>query len=116
MEPGKDLPAIFKKLDARIDDGTQARTELQKLLKEEGLVLDPDSGKIWIPPGSKFEELCTYSLVEAWRLDAESALLSKAVKAPAKNKELLQEAIASEAFPGLVKRILENGGNLENFV
>jgi hypothetical protein len=49
-------------------------------------------------------------------IDPESALVSKAVKAPKKNKQLIREAIASDAFPTLVDRILANGGKLENFV
>jgi len=53
-------------------------------------------------------------IVEA--IDPESALVSKAVKAPQKNKQLIREAIASEEFPTLVDRILENGGRLENFI
>jgi hypothetical protein len=48
-------------------------------------------------------------------IDVESALVSKAVKAPRKNKQLIREAIASGKFPELVDRILENGGKLENF-
>jgi hypothetical protein len=49
-------------------------------------------------------------------LDSESALVSKAVKAPEKNKLLIVDAIASEQFPNLLKRIEEHGGNLKYFL
>ena len=42
--------------------------------------------------------------------------VSKAVKAPEKNKQLLRQAIASSQFPNLVDRILGNGGKLESFI
>ena len=48
-------------------------------------------------------------------IDPESALVSKAVKGPEKNEQLVREAIASTKFPNLVQRILLNGGKLENF-
>lgn len=103
-------------LDAKVEDGSPVRFELQKILAREGLVLDPSSNAIWIPPDGKFERMCDLKFVEVELLDAESALVSKAVKAPGKNKELLQEAIASDHFPTLVERILRYGGKLEDFV
>ena len=42
-------------------------------------------------------------------------LVSKAVKAPEKNRQLLRQAIASGEFPTLVDRILKHGGRLEDF-
>jgi hypothetical protein len=48
-------------------------------------------------------------------IDPESALVSKAVKAPLKNKQLIREAIASGEFPTLIDRILANDGKLEDF-
>jgi hypothetical protein len=56
------------------------------------------------------------SLLTVECLDPESVLVSKAVKAPAKNKQLLRQAIASNQFPSLVDRILKHGGRLEEFL
>lgn len=50
------------------------------------------------------------------KLDPESALVSKAVKAPEKNKVLIREALASGEFAGLADRILKAGGKLEKFL
>ncbi len=49
-------------------------------------------------------------------IDAESALLSKAICAPQKNKQLIREAIASGKFPDLVARIIENNGKVDYFL
>ncbi|MCB9026436.1 MAG: hypothetical protein H6625_08985 [Bdellovibrionaceae bacterium] len=49
-------------------------------------------------------------------LDPESALVSKAVKAKDKNKVLILDAIASECFPNLARRIQDNGGDLKYFI
>lgn len=88
---------------------------LTSLLLERGLIYDEDSYLIWIPPGTKFELLFNYKHLIVESIDPESALVSKAVKAPEKNRQLIREAIASNGFPKLVNRILENGGRLEDF-
>ena len=49
-------------------------------------------------------------------IDAESALVSKAIHAPQKNKQLIRQAIASGKFPTFVDRIIENNGSLEFFL
>jgi hypothetical protein len=49
-------------------------------------------------------------------IDAESALVSKAIHAPEKNKHLIRQAIASGKFPDLVNRIIENNGQLDYFL
>jgi len=103
-------------LDAFLTIDSFVKDELKALLKEEGLVYDEDSPFIWIPADARFEELFQLKNISVAAIDPESALVSKAVKAPDKNKLLIREAIASSAFPGLVDRILKNGGDLENFV
>jgi hypothetical protein len=103
-------------MDALLTMDQVIKDELKKLLKREGLIYDEDSYLIWIPPKVKFEKLFDFEHVVVESIDPESALVSKAVKAPKKNQQLIREAIASEKFPGLVDRILENGGRLEDFV
>ncbi|MGE0526724.1 MAG: hypothetical protein AB7G93_01980 [Bdellovibrionales bacterium] len=98
----------------------QAQGFITKVLKEEilpryGLELDSDSSLVWIPSGSAFEPFWDSRYVHVKLLDPESALVSKAVKAKEKNKVLIVDAIASERFPNLVRRIQENGGDLEYF-
>ncbi len=103
-------------MDALLSMDEAVKSELKVILRRQGLVYDEDSYLIWIPPQAKFEKLFEgdYLLVES--IDPESALVSKAVKAPEKNKLLIRQAIASDEFPTLVDRILENGGRLEDFL
>jgi hypothetical protein len=103
-------------LDALLTMSQVVKDELKKFLKREGLIYDEDSYLIWIPPNAKFEKMFDFDHVIVESIDPESALVSKAVKAPKKNAQLIREAIASEKFPGLVNRILESGGKLEDFV
>jgi len=63
-----------------------------------------------------FGFLLAVSMKRVKLLDPESALVSKAVKDPTKNKVLIIDAIASGKFLNLVERIEANGGNLEYFL
>jgi hypothetical protein len=90
--------------------------ELKPLLRENGFIYDESSEEIWIPEGAHFEELFDFPNLRVVRLDAESALVSKAVKAADKNRVLVREAITSGEFPTLVDRIEANGGKLEIFL
>ncbi len=103
-------------VDAFLTMDHVVKEELKKALRAQGLVYDEDSYLIWVPPGSRFEEFLNLENLFVESIDPESALVSKAVKAPEKNKILIRQAIASDAFPKLVDRILENGGRLEDFV
>lgn len=105
-------------LDAIIDN---SQTFVRRVLKDEilpkyNLVFDDDSSLVWIPPNSRFEDFCDFRCVRVKLLDPESALVSKAVKAPHKNKQLVAEAIAIEIFPNLIERIEKNGGNVKFFL
>jgi hypothetical protein len=102
-------------LDAKLKMDHSVLIELKKILEREGLVYDDDSPLIFIPRDSKFDTLFEFDCVTIKAIDPESALVSKAVKAPEKNKQLIREAIASDKFAKLVDRIQSNGGNLENF-
>jgi hypothetical protein len=102
-------------MDALLIMDSVLKEELKQLLKKYGLVYDEDSYLIWIPNGAAFEALFDFKNVTVKVIDPESAVVSKAVKAPEKNKQLIREAIASGKFKGLVDRIEKNGGNLEFF-
>ncbi len=61
-------------------------------------------------------DLFQFSHVVVKVIDPESALVSKAVKATQKNKQLIQDALASGVFINLANRIVANGGSLEDFL
>lgn len=100
-------------LDAKLEMDFFVKKELKKLLEKKGLIYDEDSDKIFIPRGSKELELFEFDNLIVRRLDPESVLVSKAVKAPEKNRPLIIEGTASAIFPGLISRIEEEGGNLD---
>lgn len=102
-------------MDALLAMDNVLKEELKRLLKKHGLVYDEDSYLIWIPKGATFETVFDFKNIIVKAIDPESALVSKAVKAPEKNKQLIREAIVSGEFPGLIDRIEKNGGNLEFF-
>ncbi len=102
-------------VDAELVMDYLVKEELKVLLRNDGLVYDEDSHLIWIPDGAKFLLLMDLPHLTVEVLDPESALVSKAVKAPQKNRQLLRQAIASNQFPSLVDRIVKHGGTLEEF-
>ena len=92
------------------------KKKMQELLEANGLVYDEDSHLIWIPENAKIIELFKFKNIEVKLIDAESTLVSKAIHAPQKNKQLIRQAIASGKFPDLVNRIVENNGELDLFL
>lgn len=103
-------------LDAHLRTESVVENELRRILKEHGLVYDETSGEIWIPPGATFETLFDFERVKVTRIDPESALVSKAVKAQQKNRVLIQDALGSGVFPDLAERIEKYGGKLGYFL
>ena len=103
-------------LDAILRTEYVVEKELKAILKKHGLVYDETSNEIWIPNEAKFESLFDLKNVFVSRIDAESALVSKAVKAPNKNRTLIQDALSSGGFPKLAQRIEKEGGNLAYFL
>jgi hypothetical protein len=99
-------------MDAKLEMDFFVKNELKKLLEKNGLIFDEDSEMIFIPKNSKKLELFEFKNIHVQRLDPESVLVSKAVRAPEKNRPLLIESIANSMFPNLVSRIQEEGGDL----
>ncbi len=105
-------------LDAVFEANEYFATHLLRteILPKFNLILDPDSEKVWIPAGSKFEVILNLHHLKVKILDPESALVSKAIKAREKNKVLIIDALASELFPNLAERIEKAGGDLDYFL
>lgn len=103
-------------LDAKLDAEHAVKTRLKEILPEYKFIYDEDSEMVFIPDGSSFAEFVDLSMVKVLVIDPESALVSKAVKAPDKNRQLIREAIASGDYKNLIDRIIKEGGNLKNFI
>jgi hypothetical protein len=100
-------------MDAKLQMDYFTKKKLIELLEKNGLVYDEDSHLVWIPEKAKIIELFNFKNIEVKLIDAESTLVSKAIHAPQKNKQLIRQAIASGKFPDLADRIVEKNGNLE---
>lgn len=103
-------------LDAHLRTEYVVERELREILKNHGFVYDETSNEIWIPTGTVFEPLFDFKNLVVTRIDSESALVSKAVKARKKNKILVRQALASKAFPHLADRIQQGGGEPSYFL
>jgi hypothetical protein len=103
-------------MDAKLQMDYFTKSKLLELLESNGLVYDEDSHLVWVPANAKLIELFDFKNIEVKLVDAESTLLSKAIHAPDKNRQLIRQAIASKKFPGLIDRIIENKGKLEFFL
>jgi hypothetical protein len=103
-------------LDALLEAENFVKETLKKILSENGFVYDEDSPYIFIPTKTKYSNFLMLPSLEVIVIDPESALVSKAVRAPEKNKFLIRQAIASESYPNLAERIIENGGKLTDFI
>jgi hypothetical protein len=102
-------------LDALIDAEYFVKKNLKVLLADQGLVYDEDSEKIFLPPGHFFDLLWDLDNVVVKKLDAESALVSKAIKSRDKNRILIRRALLTGLYKTLEKRIIELGGDLDFF-
>lgn len=87
--------------------------KLSELLEAEGLELDEYADEIWLPRGAAFTKVFSGEYLTCLRLNHLDALVSKAVKAPAKNRILIRQALV--VFPDLRALIKVNGGDLANF-
>lgn len=103
-------------LDAKLICDHFVKARLKELLPKYQLIYDEDSDLIFIPSHSSYSTLGIYKNLNVKVIDPESALVSKAVKAPEKNKQLIRAAIASEQFKDLLVRIEAEGGDLNNFI
>lgn len=103
-------------LDALIRADYFVKKQLKDILPEYGFIYDEDSPFIFIPSDSKYSNFLDLSFVEVVVIDPESALVSKAVKSPEKNIQLIRQAIALNLYPNLIQRIIKEGGDLKKFI
>ncbi len=103
-------------MDAKLRMDYFTKNKLLDLLKANGLVYDEDSHLVWGPDDAEEIDLFKFQYIEVKLLDAESTLVSKAIYAPQKNKQLIRQAIEIGKFPTLVDRIIENHGKLDFFL
>ncbi len=98
------LPLVATRdFDALIKGDWSARTLLKIALAEFNLEYDDLSKEIWLPDDAKFIEIHDSNTLTVSYLSAVDALTSKAIKAPEKNKNLINKSL--EIYPELKIKI-----------
>lgn len=104
-------------LDAKLEMDYFVKQRLKEILKENGLIYDEDSDLAFIPTGSKQLDFLNLNNIIVKRLDSESVIVSKAIKAPEKNRQLIQSSVVQIGmFENLISRIQAEGGNLDKLL
>lgn len=93
-----------------------ARKEFERLLAKRGLVLDPVGHEAWMPKETEYETFFSGKFVMLKVADEECVLLSKAAKAPQKNRALLTEYLASGPSERFLALAAKYDVDLEQFV
>jgi hypothetical protein len=86
--------AATRDVDVRADYEDAVRRKFEALLAAEGRELDPVGHEAWMPRETRYDEVFRGKFVRLQLADAEAVLLSKARKAPQKNRRLLTEYLA----------------------
>jgi len=102
-------------LDAIIEGNWSQRGLINRAIAKLNLIYDDFSKEIWIPPGSHLILAHESHEIKLETLDPFFVLLSKAVKAPEKNKELIAQGLVIFG-EDLANAIIKEGGDLEFFV
>lgn len=101
-------------LDAHVNASYEITQILEALIKEEGMELDKFSNEIWMPPNTTWELCYEGEYVKIFKASPLDVLVSKAIKAPLKNKKLISESIKIYGNK-LTDKILEHGGDIGFF-
>lgn len=90
--------------------------QFRQLLKARNIVLDPMGHEVWMPPETQYDLIHQGRFVTAKVAQAEYILLSKAARAPGKNRALLAEYLAKGATPLFLALAERHRVNLEIFL
>jgi len=94
-------------MDMYSDCNYLVKKELERLLSKHKKFLDGFSNEIWMPKETEYELFYEGKVLKAYLAKAEYVLISKALKAPEKNKNIIQEYLSkqpSELFIKLAKK------------
>jgi hypothetical protein len=88
--------------------------EFARLLKAQGRELDPVGHEAWMPQSTKYLPLYNGYYVEALIAEPEAVLISKAIKAPVKNRQLLLQYIAHGPSARFLELAAQNNVDLKS--
>ena len=107
---------VTNDVDVHADYAYAIEAELRRLLKHAGKELDPVGEEIWMPKETQYAELFRGEFVTLKVADVEAILVSKALKAPHKNRALIVEYLARGASPRFMRLARKYRVDLESFL
>jgi hypothetical protein len=90
--------------------------EFRRLVEREGKFIDPTPTEIWMPPETQYRLLVDGRWVRLEVAEVDAVLLSKALKAPEKNRQLVVEYLARGASSRFFDLADRHGLDLEAFL
>ncbi|HKO47631.1 MAG TPA: hypothetical protein VJV79_07905 [Polyangiaceae bacterium] len=108
--------AATNDVDVYADYEFAVEQEFRRLLATTGHALDPLGGEIWMPAETTYQPLFVGHCVTLLVADAESVLVSKALKAARKNRPLLTEYLARGPSARFLKLARKYRLDLEQFL
>lgn len=99
--------AATRDVDVRANYEHAVEVRFRELLEDKGLILDPVGHEAWMPRETRWLPAFEGKFVRLLLAEPDAILLSKALKAPTKNKVLLLEYLArgpSSRFLQLAKK------------
>jgi len=103
-------------LDVYANYPHSVEVQFRQLLKARNIVLDPMGHEVWMPPETQYDPIYQGKFVTAKVARAEYILISKAARAPARNRGLLAEYLAKGASPLFFELAERHRVNLEIFL
>jgi hypothetical protein len=108
--------AVTNDVDVRADYLYPIEAELRRMLEQAGKELDPFGQEIWMPRETQYKVLFAGEFVTLKVADVEAILISKALKAPRKNRALIVEYLARGATLRFMRLARKYRVDLESFL
>lgn len=108
--------AATRDVDVRGRYPSEVDAELRRLLAAVGKEVDPVAREIWMPTETLYSTLYAGEYVTLEVADVDAVLISKALKAPVKNRALIVEYLARGASPRFMALARTYAIDLEAFL
>jgi hypothetical protein len=114
-----ELPLVLattRDVDVKADYSHAVQRRFEALLAEEGRELDPVAHEAWMPRETRYTPLFEGKWVRLLVADPEAVLVSKALKDPAKNEQLLVQYLALGPSPRFLQLAAKYQVDLESLL
>ena len=94
----------------------RSETQFDELLQKRGRHLDSDSEKIWMPPETDYHLFFQGQSVDGFLAHPDDVLISKALKAPDRNRSLIISYLSQGASQKFLKLAQKYHLDLKRFL